>query len=172
MKAPALRSLVGSLRQYASVRRIVLDDGGERGVRALAFTTGGGLDFWAMADRALDIDSSLVRFDDRIHDGQAEAGSFVLRRKKRIEYTRAMGRVDAHAGVAYGQSDSGHAECLPRFLGETDCQDTSMRHRLNRIDDQIHEDLLQLAVVTPDRMHLPTDIHSYFNRNPGQRMSG
>lgn len=55
MKAPALRPLVGSLRQYASVRRIVLDDGGERGVRALAFTTGGGLDFWAMADRALDI---------------------------------------------------------------------------------------------------------------------
>ena len=50
-----LRPLVGDLRQFTSVRRIVLDDGPERGVRALAFSTGGGLDFWAMADRSLDI---------------------------------------------------------------------------------------------------------------------
>jgi hypothetical protein len=34
---------------------MVLDDGLEAGVRALAFSTGGGLDFWAMADRSLDI---------------------------------------------------------------------------------------------------------------------
>jgi len=40
-----LRPLVGDLRQVASVRRIVLDDGPERGVRALAFSTGGGPGF-------------------------------------------------------------------------------------------------------------------------------
>jgi hypothetical protein len=51
----ALRSMVGDLRQIASVRRIVLDDGAERGVRALAFSTGGGLDFWVLYDRSLDI---------------------------------------------------------------------------------------------------------------------
>jgi len=51
----ALRPLVGDLRQVASVRSIVLDDGPERGVRALAFSTGGGLDFWVLADRSLDI---------------------------------------------------------------------------------------------------------------------
>ena len=51
----ALRPLAGDLRQLASVRRIVLDDGPERGVRALAFSTGGGLDFWVLADRSLDI---------------------------------------------------------------------------------------------------------------------
>jgi hypothetical protein len=50
-----VRPLVGSLQQYASVRRIALDDGAERGVRAVAFSTGGGLDFWLIADRALDI---------------------------------------------------------------------------------------------------------------------
>ena len=49
------RHRVGDPRQFASVRRIVLDDGAERGVHALAFSTGGGLDFWALADRALDI---------------------------------------------------------------------------------------------------------------------
>ena len=47
--------MVGDLRQFASVRRITLDDGVERGVRALAFSSGGGLDFWALADRSLDI---------------------------------------------------------------------------------------------------------------------
>lgn len=46
---------VADTRQIASVRRIVLDDGPERGVRALAFSTGGGLDFWALSDRAMDI---------------------------------------------------------------------------------------------------------------------
>lgn len=53
--ASSLGPLVGDLRQIASVRRIVLDDGAERGVRALAFCTGGGLDFWVLADRTLDI---------------------------------------------------------------------------------------------------------------------
>ena len=50
-----MRPLAGDLRQLAAVRRITLDDGPERGVRALAFSTGGGLDFWALSDRSLDI---------------------------------------------------------------------------------------------------------------------
>ena len=45
----------GDPRQLAAVRQIVLDDGPERGVRALAFSTGGGLDFWVLADRTMDI---------------------------------------------------------------------------------------------------------------------
>ncbi len=49
------RRLLGDPRQHASVRRIVLDDGQERGVRALAFSTGGGLDFWVLCDRSFDI---------------------------------------------------------------------------------------------------------------------
>lgn len=53
--AAALRPFVGGLRQLASVRAIKLDDGPERGLAALAFSTGGGLDFWVLADRAMDI---------------------------------------------------------------------------------------------------------------------
>ncbi len=53
--AEDLRSLTGDRRQVASVRRIMLDEGPERGLAALAFSTGGGLDFWVLADRALDI---------------------------------------------------------------------------------------------------------------------
>jgi hypothetical protein len=51
----SLSPLVGDLRQIAAVRRIALDDGAERGVRALLFSTGGGLDFLVLADRSLDI---------------------------------------------------------------------------------------------------------------------
>jgi hypothetical protein len=50
-----LTGLTGDPRQFASVRGICLDDGAERGTRALAFSTGGGLDFWALSDRTLDI---------------------------------------------------------------------------------------------------------------------
>jgi len=51
----ALSDRVGDLRQIASVRQIVLGDGDEQGVRGLAFSTGGGLDFWALPDHSLDI---------------------------------------------------------------------------------------------------------------------
>jgi hypothetical protein len=50
-----LRSRLGSLQQFAGVRRLVLDEGPERGVAVLELSTGGGLDFWVMADRGLDI---------------------------------------------------------------------------------------------------------------------
>lgn len=52
---PDLLPLVGTLRQLASVRSVILDDGAEAGVRALCFSTGGGLDFTVMADRSLDV---------------------------------------------------------------------------------------------------------------------
>jgi hypothetical protein len=55
MTGRELRAKVGDTRQFASVRRITLDDGVERGVRALAFSSGSGLDFWVLSDRSLDI---------------------------------------------------------------------------------------------------------------------
>jgi hypothetical protein len=51
----ALRGLVGDLRQIASVRRFFLSDGAEADMEMLAFSTGGGLDFWVTAGRTLDI---------------------------------------------------------------------------------------------------------------------
>jgi hypothetical protein len=55
VRATNVRPMVGDLRQFAGVRRFVLDDGPERGVAVLEFSTGAGLDFWVMADRGLDI---------------------------------------------------------------------------------------------------------------------
>jgi hypothetical protein len=45
----------GDSRQLASLRRVTLEDGPEAGVRALAFDTGGGLAFWALEGRGLDL---------------------------------------------------------------------------------------------------------------------
>jgi hypothetical protein len=86
-----LRAKVGDLRQFASVRRIVLDDGVERGVRALAFSSGGGLDFWVLSDRSLDIGAlwwkgmpvawqSMAGFrSPLLHDAESEGGRGYMR---------------------------------------------------------------------------------------------
>lgn len=50
-----LPGLVGDMRQLASVRQVVLQDGAEAGQRALVFSTGGGLDFWVLQDRSMDV---------------------------------------------------------------------------------------------------------------------
>ncbi len=51
----SLPDLVGDLRQLACVRQVTLQDGAEANQRALVFSTGGGLDFWVMQDRSMDI---------------------------------------------------------------------------------------------------------------------
>lgn len=82
---------VASLRQLAAVRRITLDDGPERGVRALSFDTGGGLAFWVLADRSLDIGPLSFRgmplawqhpagfIAPGLHDAQADGGTGIQR---------------------------------------------------------------------------------------------
>jgi len=57
MRKPATfpRHLAADPRQFASVRRILLTDGAEAGIETLAFSTGGGLDFWVTAGRLMDI---------------------------------------------------------------------------------------------------------------------
>jgi hypothetical protein len=49
----ALARLTGTTAQVAGIRPVVLDDGPERGVRALLCETGGGLAFSVLVDRAL-----------------------------------------------------------------------------------------------------------------------
>ncbi len=52
----------GDVAAAGGVRAVVLEDGSERGIRALEFRTGGGLRFDVLADRAMDI--GLAEFDD------------------------------------------------------------------------------------------------------------
>lgn len=51
----AILRKVGTMRQVARIRRAVLDDGRERGLRVAEFSNGGGLSFTVLLDRGMDI---------------------------------------------------------------------------------------------------------------------
>src|SRR5579864_3184780 len=50
-----LEARFGDLSQVAGVTMVTLSDGAARGVRAIVFRTGSGLEFWVLVDRAFDI---------------------------------------------------------------------------------------------------------------------
>jgi hypothetical protein len=50
-----LEARIGNLAQIAGVGLVTLEDGAARGVRAVIFRTGSGLEFWVLVDRAFDI---------------------------------------------------------------------------------------------------------------------
>ena len=94
-RVPDLRSRVGSLQQFAGVRRLVLDDGPERGVAVLELSTGGGLDFWVMADRGLDI--GMLRWQGMPLAWQSPMGFM----------HPALGHVEGDGGRGFGRLLSG-----------------------------------------------------------------
>ena len=64
LDAKALAERAGSLTQFGGVRLVTLADGAERGIRALEFRSGTGLQFTVLVDRAMDI-------ADLSHNGRA-----------------------------------------------------------------------------------------------------
>jgi len=58
--AASLARMAGDVAAAGGVRSVVLGDGAERGVRALEFRTGSGLNFDVLVDRAMDIGSAEV----------------------------------------------------------------------------------------------------------------
>jgi hypothetical protein len=101
--ARQLRRRVGDLRQVAAVRRLTLEDGGEAGVRALAFDTGGGLAFWALEGRGLDLATLSWRgmncawqgpggfVRPGLHPAESEAGQGFLRSYSGLLVTCGLG---------------------------------------------------------------------------------
>src|SRR5689334_4459970 len=59
--AASLARMAGDVAAAGGVRSVVLGDGLERGVRALEFRTGSGLNFDVLVDRATDIGSAEYR---------------------------------------------------------------------------------------------------------------
>ena len=89
----------------------------------------------------------VVLLDDLPADAQAQAGAAVavlvglLGRVERLEDQAELFRRDADAGV--GDADLGH---LRRgVLADLDRQPAAARHRLAGVDDQVEQDLLDLA---------------------------
>lgn len=67
-----LAKRAGDLHAVGGVRAVVLDDGAERGIRALEFRTGGGLRFEVLVDRAMDIGAA--EFDDKSFGWRSATG--------------------------------------------------------------------------------------------------
>ncbi|MFE9043412.1 aldose 1-epimerase family protein [Streptomyces sp. NPDC007818] len=57
----SLARLAGDLGAAGGIRSVVLDDGAERGIRALEFRTGAGLSFDVLVDRAMDLGTAEFR---------------------------------------------------------------------------------------------------------------
>ncbi len=64
LSRPDLERCSGDLSAAGGVRKVILDDGSERGVRVLEFRTGSGLAFDVVVDRAMD-------FGQAEHQGRA-----------------------------------------------------------------------------------------------------
>ncbi|MEU8567796.1 aldose 1-epimerase family protein [Streptomyces pathocidini] len=116
-----LARYAGDLAAVGGVRAVVLDDGAERGVRALEFRTGGGLRFEVLVDRAMDI--GVAEFDDHtvgwrsptgfrhpaLHETDAEDG---------LSWLRSMSGLLVTAGLDHtlfgGEVDAGHYAYPPK----------------------------------------------------------
>jgi Domain of unknown function (DUF4432) len=93
---------VGDLAAVGGVRCVVLDDGVERGIRALEFRTGGGLRFDVLVDRAMDI--GLAEFDDlsvgwRSATGFRHPGLHEINDEDGLSWLRSMSGLLVSAGL-------------------------------------------------------------------------
>lgn len=111
----------GDISAVGGVRAVVLDDGAERGVRALEFRTGGGLRFDVLVDRAMDI--GLAEFDDlsvgwRSPTGFRHPGLHEYRDEDGLSWLRDVSGLVATAGLDHtlfgGEVDASQYRYPPR----------------------------------------------------------
>ncbi|WP_229840963.1 aldose 1-epimerase family protein [Streptomyces brasiliensis] len=111
----------GETSAYGGIRAVVLDDGVERGVRALEFTTGGGLRFDVLVDRAMDI--GLAEMDGvsvgwRSRTGFRHPGLHENADEEGLSWLRSMSGLVVTAGLDHtlfgGDVDAGHYRYPPR----------------------------------------------------------
>src|SRR3954447_10989762 len=90
----------------------------------------------------------VVRFDDRPGDRQAQTHAALLGRKETVEQTRQVLRIDAGAAVFDDAAYRLRID-LPRANGYAPLRDFQLGHGLYCIDDEVHDNLLQLGTVHP-----------------------
>src|SRR5262245_47834951 len=98
------------------------------------------------------LDPALVFFNDAAGDGQAESGPLAdfLGREERIENVREVLGRDPRTGVRHAQPDKCPAVPAPLFGRDLDQQPPSFRHRVQRVDANIHEQLPQQSLIAFD----------------------
>ena len=107
-----LRDACGDLRQFASARSITLDEGAERGVRAVACSSGGGLDVWVLSDRTMDLGPAWFQgrpiawqhpcgfVSPALHDARADGGLGLERALSGLLVTCGLDNVRQPSGGA------------------------------------------------------------------------
>ena len=110
---------------------------------------------------AIHLDGSAALSDDPVDGGQAQASTLAaaLGREERLEDLCAGLRVHPHPGVAHRQHHMRtrrRAPVLPDVrlvefdVGGLDGEIAALRHRVARVDRQVHDDLFELARVGVD----------------------
>jgi hypothetical protein len=111
----------GDVDAVGGVRSVVLDDGLERGIRALEFRTGGGLRFEVLIDRAMDI--GVAEFDDysfgwRSATGFRHPGLHEVNDEDGLSWLRSMSGLIVTCGLDHtlfgGQFDASNYRYPPK----------------------------------------------------------
>lgn len=100
--AGSLARMAGDLAAAGGVRSVVLGDGAERGVRALEFRTGSGLNFDVLVDRAMDIGSAEYRgvgFGWQSATGFRHPGLHEYRDEDGLSWLRSFSGLTVTAGL-------------------------------------------------------------------------
>ncbi|GAB3960225.1 aldose 1-epimerase family protein [Micromonospora vulcania] len=123
-RTPTRRDLArhtGDIRAYGGVRAVVLDDGVERGIRVLEFSTGGGLYFEVLVDRAMDI--GVAEFDGvsvgwRSRTGFRHPGLHEYADEEGLSWLRSMSGLVVTGGLDHtlfgGDVDATHYRYPPK----------------------------------------------------------
>jgi len=100
--AASLARMAGDVAAAGGVRSVVLGDGAERGVRALEFRTGSGLNFDVLVDRAMDIGSAEYRgvgFGWQSATGFRHPGLHEYRDEDGLSWLRSFSGLTVTAGL-------------------------------------------------------------------------
>ena len=120
----------GDVNTVGSMRAVVLDDGVERGIRAIEFRTGGGLRFEVLVDRAMDI--GVAEFDDysfgwRSATGFRHPGLHEINDEDGLSWLRSLSGLVVTCGLDHtlfgGQYDASNYRYPPK---------DTIRHGLRR----------------------------------------
>src|SRR5688572_14946731 len=132
----------------------------ERGVAVSARRRGADETYSVFSDRKADAhggagrsggnerDVAVVAFENALGDGQPESGAAGPAGEKGIENARS--EVGGNARAAVDDVDGGERRAAANVLADDDGERAAARHRFGGIEDEIEQDLLELALVGVD----------------------
>src|SRR3974377_1498174 len=104
-----------------------------------------------------------MRLDDGAADGQPHAAALSFGGKEGIEYSVGFARRQPHSGIAYGNLHSAVLSWL-RLNREDPARGI---HRLDAVEHQVHQDLLELNPIGVDLRQALSRLRAYGNGMPG-----